>query len=111
MNKSAGRPHSMKSELGSVQSGNSSNGDTERPGSREGEFKTYANHSEDYVFKLTYGYINKSTVGTEEAAIVKTYLEREGFTEWFAKKVKAHRSSQKKQEILNKLRNSRLCFA
>ena len=54
---------------------------------------------------MTYGYINKSTVGTEEATIVKTYLEREGFTEWFAKKVKAYRSSQKKQEILNKLRN------
>ena len=78
MNKTVGRPHSMKSELGSIQSGKSVPVVAEQ---RFGEFKIDSNHSEDYICKLTYGYINHSTVNSEEATIVKTYLERKGFTE------------------------------
>jgi hypothetical protein len=71
MNKTVGRPHSMKSELGSVQSGKSLPEVSEE---RFGEFVIDSNHSEDYIFKLTYGYINQSTVNSEEATIVKPYL-------------------------------------
>ena len=90
MNKSDGRPHSMKSELGSVQSGKSI---PEVSESRFGEFIIDSNHSEDSILNLTYGYINQSTVNSEEATIVKTYLERQGFTEWFAKKAKKHKAA------------------
>ena len=96
MHKPPVRPHSLRSDLGSSQPGNSVKSDTDK---RVGVFVVDSQHSEDYVFKLTYGYLNKSTVGTDEAMIVKTYLEREGFTEWFSKKLKAYRSSQKKQEV------------
>ena len=54
---------------------------------------------------MTYGYINQSTVNSEEATIVKTYLERQGFPEWFAKKAKAHKAAQRSQEILQNLKN------
>ena len=99
MNHPVLRPHSLRSDLGSSLSGNSVKTDK-----RVGVFVVDSQHSEDYVFKLTYGYLNKSTVGTDEAMIVKTYLEREGFTEWFSKKLKAYRSSQKKQDVLSNLK-------
>ena len=101
MNKTVGRPHSMKSELGSVQSGESLPNVSEE---LFGEFVIDSNHSEDYIFKLTYGYINQSTVNSEEATIVKTYLERQGFPEWFAKKAKAHKAAQRSQGILQNLK-------
>ena len=91
----------MRSELGSVQSGKSLPEVSEE---RFGEFVVDSNHSEEYIFKLTYGYINQSTVNSEEATIVKTYLERKGFPEWFAKKAKAHKAAQRSQEILQNLK-------
>jgi hypothetical protein len=103
MNKTVGRPHSMRSEIGSVQSGKSLPEVSEE---RFGEFVIDSNHSEEYMFKLTYGYINQSTVNSEEATIVKTYLERQGFTEWFAKKAKEHKAAQRSQEILQNLKRS-----
>ena len=81
----------MRSEIGSVQSGKSLPEVSEE---RFGEFVIDSNHSEEYIFKLTYGYINQSTVSSEEATIVKTYLERQGFTECFAKKAKNKGSSE-----------------
>ena len=92
----------MRSELGSVQSGKSLPEVSEE---RFGEFVIDSNHSEEYIFKLTYGYIHQSTVNSEEAIIVKTYVERQGFPEWFAKKAKSHKAAQRSQEILQNLKN------
>ena len=91
----------MRSEIGSVQSVKALPEVSEE---RFGEFVIDSNHSEEYIFNLTYGYINQSTVNSEEATIIKTDLERQGFPEWFAKKAKAHKAAQRSQEILQNLK-------
>ncbi len=101
MNKTVDRLHSMRSELGSVQSGKSLPEVSEEG---LGEFVIDSNHSEDYIFNLTYGYLNQITTTPEEAHIVTAYLERQGFTEWFTKNVKLNKAAQRSQDIVQHLK-------
>ena len=63
-------------------------------------------HSEDEVFKLAYNYIHlwTPTLNLEDATIVNTYLEREGFEEWFAKRVKAFKKAEKSSNLVQNLK-------
>ena len=58
------------------------------------------------MFHLTLGYINESTIKPEEAIIVKSYLERDGFSEWFSRKAKLHKAAQRSRDIVHKLKKA-----
>ncbi len=96
------RPHSIRSEIGSVQSGKTL---LEVSEERPKEIVIDSCHSENDIFILTYDYVHMWTpsVKLEDATIVKTYLEREGVQEWIAKRVKVFKKAQKSKEIVQNL--------
>ncbi len=75
------RPHSIRSEIGSVTSGKTLLEEVAEE--RTKVLVIDSGHSEDDIFKLTYDYLHMwtPTVNLEDATIVKTYLEREGLQE------------------------------